>query len=160
MIDPAAQTSKQCTGAKLAGEVLTSAHEAALADFNRYSASPDGLDRICRTCWSTYEKTRKARKAGQAAPATGEPLVPVPAGPTYANERAELAHRGRLGGYASELIGGVIYALPESPDVVGTPEGQAALAACNEARGAERRRLDRERKREQRARAKAAAAEA
>ena len=56
------------------------------------------------------------------------------------------------------MIGGVIFALPEAPEAVGSAQGQVALAACNEARATERRRIDRDRKREERARKKAAEA--
>lgn len=177
---------RQCVGAKLAGEQLTPPHEAALSEFNRYKASPDGYDKICRVCWSTYEKTRRARKAAaaeQAERAPGvaqaaeearrheaaaktarQPATLIASGAKapreYADQLALQAARGKAPGYATEEIGGVIYALPEAPEVVGTPEGQAALAACNGARATERRRREAERKREERARKKKAAAEA
>jgi hypothetical protein len=174
-------------GAKLAGEQLTPPHVAALAEFNRYSASKDGYDKVCRVCWSLYEKTRRARKAaeaGEPAPAamparsyrvkpdgTGlEAVAPEPPPstvvargikqpPKYADQLAHRAARGKAPGYTTETIGGIIYALPEAPEAVGSPEGQVALQACNDARATERRRRDAERKREQRAAAKAAKAE-
>jgi hypothetical protein len=157
---------------------------AALAEFNRYSASKDGYDKICRVCWGTYEKTRRARKAEAAGEPAPEPkakrsrkaAVPAPepeqlppstvvasgikSPPQYADELAVAAGRGRAKGYTTETIGGLIYALPEAPEAVGSPEGQAALARCNEARATERRRRDAERKREERARKKASADEA
>jgi hypothetical protein len=176
---------RQCTGAKLAGDQLTEPHTAPLSEFNRYSSSKDGYDKICRVCWATYERTRKARKAeaaGEPVPmpkrayrvkgdGTLQPVAPAePASgpatvsvsglqepPKYADPLAVKAARGKAPGYTTEEINGTIYALPEGPEAVASAEGQVALEACNQARAAERRRRDAERKREERARKKAEA---
>jgi hypothetical protein len=70
---------------------------------------------------------------------------------------ARQADARKAPGYTTELVGNTIYAMPEGVDVLGTPEGQAALEALNTARANERRRRNTEAKRASRAAAKAKA---
>jgi hypothetical protein len=140
--------------------------------FGAHKGSKDGLQVYCRTCDRAYQKAWRESKAAKAAgtapaaaaPAAGEPQLPPPtvrvsptrATPVYHDELAQRAAKGKAPGYGTETIGGVIYALPTNGDVT-TDEGQAALAATNEAHAAARRKRDAERKRAERAAKKAQA---
>jgi hypothetical protein len=97
-------------------------------------------------------------------PRAGEPstlnVASVKSGPTYHDDLAVRAARGKAPGYQPEEVDGVIYALPVNGTATDTGEGQAALAAVNAARDEARRKRQREAKRTQRANAKAKAAQA
>lgn len=182
-----APTTKRCPGVESLGLPAHEA-TATLEFFASNAANADHLATRCKVCGAAYGKAwSAAKKAGTTFSSKGTPGQAMPArvyditpegkleprkaeptpirrndslagGLTYADKLAERAALRKARGYTTEVVGGVIYALP-GDSVVGTPEGQAALEALNRARDAERRRRNTEAKRAQRARAKAAAAE-
>jgi hypothetical protein len=147
--------------------------------FCKNTTQRDGLSARCRVCVSAYSKARTAaKKAGgtfsarpqQVSHPDGTPVFMAtavqraereaatePPTATYHDALALEAEQGRAKGYTSELVAGVVYALPTDAATQGSPEGQAALGVANAARDAERRRRDAERKRAERAAKKAAA---
>ena len=110
------------------------------------------IDEAIATSEAAAERIRAEER-----PATLHVVGSSKPSPQYANELAVRAGRKRAKGYTTEVVGGLIYALPESPAAIASEEGQAALELVNEARAADRRRRDAERKRASRAAAKAAA---
>lgn len=182
-----APTLKRCPGFEpepaVPGEYRQEPHSlsADTTNFNSNKGSKDGLSVRCRPCGNAYGKAwAKAKKAGTAfslraqrasvageepaaagiadAPPSVVSVSAVAAAPKYHDQLAVAAHRGKAHGYTAELVGDTWYALPSGNGEVTSPEGQAALAAVNEARANERKRRDAERKRAERAAAKEKAA--
>lgn len=172
---PSTPGTKRCPGFA-GGDPAILPHEAPadLEHFNSNKGGKDGLSTRCRDCGNRYGKAwSAAKKRGEqfsvkAAPAitvevSGAPLEPTtsmapivlqPAVTVPFDDLAARAERGEAEGYTAETVDGVIYALPINGSA-STDEGQAALAAVNEARAKARRAADAQRKREQRAAAKA-----
>lgn len=135
-------------------------------NFSTNKSMKDGYATRCRRCDGAYGKAwLAAKKAGttfsaKVAPGEPVPAAPAPAAPAaqearYADELAERLAGALQPGWTTEVVAGVVYALPDG-ESVSTPEGQAALELVNKARVAERRRRATEAKRAQRARAKEA----
>lgn len=172
-------TTKHCPGFTDPGgaDIYSQAAHEVAADTEHFGvnrSAKDGLGVYCRPCDRAYQKAwREAKARGEKLnlrPAAGKPAS-APATPTatvtvrttrpstvYHDQLAVDAARGKAPGYTAETIGGKVYALPTDPAIVKTPAGQAALAACNEAKLAERRKRDADQKRAERAAKKQPAA--
>ena len=152
----AAKKAGETFSAKLGADVPPSVR-AALAPKATAAAAQAAPAQAARPSLTADGKVVPLRRA-QAAPAA--PAAPVAPATRYADPLAERADKRQAKGYTTELVGTVIYALPEDVDVMGTPEGQAALEAVNTARANLRRQRNTDAKRASRAAAKEAASKA